>query len=522
MSLAEFTLFHLLRNAAEQRPDAVAVVADGERCTHGDLLRRTALFAHALRKAGLRRGDRVGVYLEKSLDAVVSIFAVAQAGGCFVSMNPLLKEPQVAHIMRNCGMRMLVSDPAKLEGSALPEVETVFLTHSATALAWAKRSVSFEEALGSISSGSLETPAIETDLASIIYTSGSTGGPKGVMLSHRNLVAGAQIVSLYLENTFSDRVLSVLPFSSDYGLSQLTTMVRVGGTLVLPRSLLPGDMLKTLRQERITGLAGMPPVWTLLLQNRRSLERQPLSELRYITNSGGMIPQAHFEQLRSLLPSTKLYLMYGLTEAFRSTYLPPEHIDRGPACIGRAIPNTDIWVLNERGEECLPGEEGELVHRGPTVAPGFWGDEEKTRAVYKPNPLASPELPTLDRVVYSGDLVKRGEDGFLYFVGRRDEQIKSDGYRVSPHEVEDILSGLPPVAEAAVFGQKDGASGHKIVAVVALKSGFTCTPEEIKAGCLQRAPHYVVPKIVQILAELPRTPSGKIDRSALKHGVARG
>ena len=156
------------------------------------------------------------------------------------------------------------------------------------------------------------------------------------------------------------------------------------------------------------------------------------------------------------------------------------------------------------------------------MALGFWGDEEKTRAVYKPNPLASPELPTLDRVVYSGDLVKRGEDGFLYFVGRRDEQIKSDGYRVSPHEVEDILSGLPPVAEAAVFGQKDGASGHKIVAVVALKSGFTCTPEEIKAGCLQRAPHYVVPKIVQILAELPRTPSGKIDRSALKHGVARG
>ncbi|MFQ5875344.1 MAG: AMP-binding protein, partial [Dehalococcoidia bacterium] len=347
------------------------------------------------------------------------------------------------------------------------------------------------------------------------------GLPKGIMISHHNLVAGAQIVSTYLGNTSEDRVLGLLPINLDYGLNQLSTMIRVGATLVLQHSLLPGDILRSLRQEDITGLAGMPPVWTLLLQARSSLEQEPLTSLRYISNSGGMIPNTHLEQLRRALPNTKIYLMYGLTEAFRSTYLPPEEVHRGPSCIGRAIPNTAVWVVNVDGHEVEPGEVGELIHRGPTVALGYWGDEEKTAAVYCPNPLAPPELRQTDTVVYSGDLVMRGEDGFLYFVGRRDELIKTQGYRVSPGEVEQLLCGVPGVSEAVTFGQMDPLLGQRIVAVVSLNEGASCLPEDIRQNFSQKAPHYMLPKELHILRELPKTATGKIDRGALKNKYAR-
>jgi acyl-CoA synthetase (AMP-forming)/AMP-acid ligase II len=391
---------------------------------------------------------------------------------------------------------------------------------AAPAFGWAGKTLRLDDAMKAATPVTGIPQATSNDLATIIYTSGSTGRAKGIMLTHQNVVAGAQIVSTYLENTPDDRVLCVLPFNFDAGLNQFTTMLRVGGTAALQRSLLPGEILKSLRQHRITGLAGVPPLWAVLMPLRRSLQREPLEHLRYISNTGGMIPSAHLQNLRDMLGSTKIFLMYGLTEAFRSTFLPPSEIDRGSSCIGKAIPNTDVWVVRPDGTETDPDEPGELIHRGPTVALGYWGDEEKTAAVYKPNPFAPEGTLKRDMVVYSGDIVTRDKDGYMYFIGRRDEQIKTEGYRVSPQEIEDLLCSMPAVHQAAAFGKKDGALGHRVVAVLSLNAGEKATVEEIKQFCAGKAPHYMVPKEITILPDLPRTSSGKLDRSSLKREYA--
>ncbi|MCI0440974.1 MAG: AMP-binding protein [Chloroflexi bacterium] len=522
MPYPEFTLHHMLLNSVERNPQKTVIVSDGRSYSYGELYVQAASLARALKEQGLRRGDRVGIYLEKSWEAAVSIFGVIHAGGVFVNIGPLLKERQVSHILSNCRARMLIADPPKVEGYSLPPIETAFFTgEDAPSPSWAQESIRFDDAISNMRPGCIEFAATERDLATIIYTSGSTGLPKGIMLTHHNQVAGTQIVSTYVQNTPDDRVLVVLPINLDYGLNQINTMVRVGGTAVLQRSVLPGPILKSLREEKITGLAGMPPVWTLLLQARRSLEKEPLEHLRYLTNSGGMIPKTHLDEMRRLFPSTRIYLMYGLTEAFRATYLPPEEIDRGPACIGRAIPNTDIWIVDENGNEVAPGESGELIQRGPTVALGYWGDPEKTASVYKPNPLAPPETREKDLVVYSGDLVKRGEDGFFYFIGRRDELIKTQGYRVSPGEIEDLLTSIPAVSEAVAFGRPDDMLGQRIEAIVSLNNGTASTEEDIRKAFAEKAPYYMVPKKIHIIPELPKTATGKIDRSVLKNEYAR-
>lgn len=513
----DFTLYHMLLNSVERNPDKTAIVDGARRYTYEDLWKQASSLAGTLQEQGLRSGDRVGIYLDKNWEAVAAMFGVIQAGGVFVNISPLLREAQLRHIMLDCGVRGLIGNMEMLQPLDLPQVEFTLYTGevSDSGPPWSGRTAPLGPALEN-GARTTKFSAIENSLSTIIYTSGSTGRPKGIMLSHRNLVAGAEIVSTYLENTADDRLLSVLPFNFDAGLNQLTTMIRVGGTLVLQRSRLPGDILRNLRRESITGLGGVPPVWILLLQNRRSLCDKPLTELRYITNTGGMIPNGHLQELRQLLPHTKIYLMYGLTEAFRSTYLPPEEIDRGPSCIGRAIPNTDIWVVNAEGQECAPGEVGELIHRGPTVALGYWGDEEKTRSVYRPNPFAPPELQSSDQVVYSGDLITRDEEGFLYYIGRRDELIKTQGYRVSPQEVEEIIYENPSIHEAVVFGEADGAHGQSITALVSLKDGTSCGEDQVREHFTQIAPNYMVPKKIHILSELPKTSTGKFDRSILK------
>lgn len=513
--LPEFTLYHQLLNSVERDSSHVAIVDGKSSYTYEELHVQASALASELKACGIRRGDRVGIYLDKSWEAVVSMFGVIQAGGVFVNISPTLREAQVSHIMSDCAARFMIGDQAQLKSMELPPVEVTFVIGDPHGLPWSRTCIPFPRSGGDIDTTSPTLPS-ESDLGCIIYTSGSTGRPKGIMLSHRNLVAGAEIVSTYLENTAQDRVLSVLPFNFDAGLNQLTTMVRVGGTLVLQRSLMPGDILRNLREHRITGLGGVPSVWILLLQNRRSLRERPLEDLRYISNTGGMISVTHLEELREILVNTDIYLMYGLTEAFRSTYLPPEEVNRGPSCIGKAIPNTDIWVVNPDGSECAPGETGELIHRGPTVAIGYWGDEEKTRSVYRSNPFAPPQLQPYDKVVYSGDLVKRGEDGYLYYIGRRDELIKVQGYRVSPQEVEDTLYENSAIHETAVFGRGDIAHGQSIVAVVSLRNGTSISGGDIRDSFSKIAPHYTVPSSIHIIDELPKTPSGKIDRSQLK------
>ncbi len=293
----------------------------------------------------------------------------------------------------------------------------------------------------------------------------------------------------------------------------------------MQRSRLPGDLLRGLRRHEITGVTGVPPLWALLLRSAKAIQEEPLESLRYIANTGGRIPQANLDELRRLLePSgTKIYLMYGLTEAFRSTYLPPEEIERGSSCIGKAIPNTEILIINKEGRECAPEEPGELVHRGPTVAMGYWGNEEATLEAYRPNPLASPELLDVERVVYSGDTVRRDKEGYLYFIGREDAMIKSQGYRLSPEEVENLLIGSGLVHEACAFGVPDPEMGHLVLAVVSLKDARDGSAvERVREYVIKNGPPYMVPKEIFVWDELPKTGSGKIDRKGISNAFSNG
>ena len=369
----------------------------------------------------------------------------------------------------------------------------------------------------------------ESDLGTILYTSGSTGMPKGVSTTQRNVVVGAQIVSEYLENTPEDRILSALPLNFDAGMSQFTTSLRAGATLYLLRSRLPGDLLKALRRHEITGVTGVPPLWALLIRGARSIRENPLTHLRYLANTGGRIPQANLDELRDLLEpaGTRIFLMYGLTEAFRSTYLAPEEIHRSSPeqgnCIGKAIPNTEIMVITREGKEAAPGEPGELVHRGPTVAMGYWGNEEATRKAYRPNPLAPPELLDVERVVYSGDTVERDAEGYLYFLGREDAMIKNQGYRLSPEEVENLLLGSGLVHEACAFGVENPAVGQDVIAAISLRNGGEeGAVDRVREYAINNGPPYMVPKEILVREELPKTGSGKIDRKGISNAYSNG
>jgi len=360
----------------------------------------------------------------------------------------------------------------------------------------------------------LHRRVVETDVGAIIYTSGSTGNPKGVVLSHRNLVAGAESIATYLENTPAEKILSVLPFSFDYGLNQLTTSLYIGATCVLMNYLFPNDILNVLEKESITGLGLIPPLWLQLLQKDWDHSRFPA--WRYLTNTGGTLPESVVRELRRRLPNTRIYLMYGLTEAFRATYLPPEEVDRRPTSIGKSIPNSEIWILNEKKGHCKPGEEGELVQRGAHVALGYWNDPEQTRERFRPNPFASPELQIDEQVVFSGDRVRTDEEGFIYFIGRRDDMIKTSGYRVSPMEIEEILYNTGFVKHAVSFGIPDKILGQVIVAVISLSDGTRIEAKELIAACSGKLPIYMVPKEIAVWNDLPLNPNGKIDRQAVK------
>jgi acyl-CoA ligase (AMP-forming) (exosortase A-associated) len=518
----DFLIWHLLRESARLHPYKEALVHGDERLNYAEVSERVERLAAGLRKAGAGRGDRIGIYLEASVAQVLSIFAVSRAGAVFVPINAQLFPEQVAHIARDCGMKGLITSSANLVviGGALQSVgslEFLVVTGEAAADGGGPAVHGFDELCAPPAAGAQWQEPISKDLAAILYTSGSTGKPKGVMLSHANVVVGGTIVSTYLGITSGERILAVLPFSFDAGLNQLITAFQQGGTIVLINFVFAREIVRTLLKERITGLAGVPTLWSLLAQPNSTLHKQALEHLRYITNTGGAMPQAVLAVLRALLPTTKIVLMYGLTEAFRSTYLPPEELDRRPTSMGKAIPDTEILVLNEKNQLCNPGEVGELVHRGPTVSMGYWGRPEDTKKALRPNPLLPPELGDCERVCYSGDLVKMDEDGFLYYVGRRDTMIKSSGYRISPTEVEEAIFQSGQVRQAAVIGIPDEALGQTVKAFVVARDGVAIDPDELIAYCGGKMPRYMVPKAVEVLPELPKTTSGKVDYPALRH-----
>jgi acyl-CoA ligase (AMP-forming) (exosortase A-associated) len=515
-----YLFHHMLRASARRNPDKEALVHEGRRLSYRHVAQQAAGLACGLQQVGLQRGDRVGIFLDPSVPQVLSIFGISQAGGVFVPINQLLMPDQVAHIARDCGMRGIITTAARLAKlgpvlEQIPSLEFVIIDQS-PAFSVPLRTFLFDDLCG------LQTPAqwrdanIDKDLAAILYTSGSTGKPKGVMLSHAQIVAGASIVSDYLQITEADRILAVLPFSFDAGLNQLTTAFQQGGTLVLMTFVFAKEIVAILAKEHITGLAGVPTLWTLLAQPNSMLDKVPLPKLRYITNTGGAMPQTVLKVLRHTLPTTKIFLMYGLTEAFRSTYLPPEELDRRPTSMGKAIPNTEILVVNEDGKPCKPGEVGELVHRGPTVSMGYWGHPEFTAKVLRPHPFAASEVGDQEQVCFSGDLVKMDEEGFLYFVGRRDTMIKSSGFRISPTEVEEALYSLGTLRGAAVIGVPDDVLGQAVKAFVVPREGHAVNADELIASCSERLPRYMVPKVIEVVAELPKTSSGKVDYPALR------
>lgn len=515
----DFLIWHLLRESALRSPDKEALVHKEKRLSFSEVERLTDGLAAGLRSVGIRRSDRVGIYLEASIPQVISIFGISRAEAVYVPINALLQAEQVAHIASDCGMKSLITSPARL-GSLIevlpriPSLEFLIVTGDEIPGS-AITTYSFDKLCETPFTPWRET-TIEKDLAAILYTSGSTGKPKGVMLSHANVVAGSRIVSTYLGITEHERILAVLPFSFDAGMNQLITAFEKGGTLVLINFLFARDIVQVLMREQITGLAGVPTLWSLLAQSNSTLDKQPLPHLRYITNTGGAMPQTVLKTLRQALPTTKIFLMYGLTEAFRSTYLPPEELDRRPTSMGKAIPDTEILVLNEQGKPCKPDEIGELVHRGPTVSMGYWNRPEDTARALRPNPLLPPELGDCERVCYSGDLVKMDEEGFLYFVGRRDTMIKSSGFRISPTEVEEVLFQTGKLRGAAVIGIPDEIIGQAIKAFLVPRNGEPLDVQSILDHCAEKMPRYMVPKAVEVLEELPKTSSGKVDYPSLR------
>jgi acyl-CoA ligase (AMP-forming) (exosortase A-associated) len=514
----------LILRRSGQTPAANALSFRSDAWNYAQLAAQVSATAQGLLRLGLARGERVAIYLPKRPETVCGIFGTAQAGGTFVPVNPLLKSEQVAYILQDCNVRMLItsSDRAQALASALEschDLHTVVLTDGSQHAGHLPRLqyVAWQEMLDP--AGRKPTHrVIDTDMTAILYTSGSTGRPKGVVLSHRNMVTGAKSVAQYLENRSDDRLLAVLPLSFDYGLSQLTTAFHSGASVVLMDYLLPRDVIKLAAKERITGLAAVPPLWIQLAQLPWPEEAR--KSLRYITSSGGTMPRPTIQALRKELPDTRVFLMYGLTEAFRSTYLPPEEIDRRPESIGKAIPNAEVIVVREDGIPCTPGEPGELVHRGSLVTLGYWNDPEKTAERFRPAPGRPRELTTPEIAVWSGDTVRMDGDGFLYFISRRDEMIKTSGYRVSPTEIEEVIYATGLIGHAGALGIPHPALGQAIVAVVTPREGDAhVNVDALLEECRNRLPTYMVPAHVHVQDALPRNPNGKIDRQALSDAM---
>lgn len=524
--MPESTLLHeLVSVAAHRAPDSPALTHGALTLSYQALQAQVAAFASALAATGLGRAERVGIWLEKRLETAVASFGAPAAGGVFVPMNPLLKPEQVAFIAADCQVRVLVTTPDRLELlrpvlAQCPELRHVVLTEGVAAGVPAPVGMALhlwaDWMAAPVSAGHR---VIDTDMAAILYTSGSTGKPKGVVLSHRNMVAGAKSVASYLENDAADTLLAALPLSFDAGFSQLTTAFHSGARVVLLNYLLPRDVLKAMEREKVTGLTAVPPLYIQL--TALDWPKAVNDHLRYFANTGGRMPRETLNLLRQRAPRAKPFLMYGLTEAFRSTYLPPEEVDRRPDSIGKAIPNAEILVLREDGTECAADESGELVHRGALVGQGYWGDAEKTAERYKLLPAgiggrqAGLQLP--EYAVFSGDNVRRDADGFLYFIGRRDEMMKTSGYRVSPTEVEEVLYATQLVGECVAFGTEHPTLGQAIQVIATAPGG---SPDvdvaALLAECRKRMPVYMVPAGVHAMAgPLPRNPNGKIDRKLL-------
>lgn len=510
-------LHELIVESACRTPAAAALRHDGQELDYAALAQQVRHAADGLLELGLQASDRVAVWLDKRLETVAALFGAALAGGVLVPVNPLLRAGQAAHMLRDSGARVLVTTGERLEALAplldgCPALRAVVLCGAPAGASHPGLSVlPWEACMRGQCAPRDGHRRIESDVAALLYTSGSCGQPKGVVLSHRNLVAGAHSVVRSLGNVSTDRLLAALPLSFDYGFSQLTTAFACGASAVLFNHLLLRDIVDAVAAQGITGLAATPPWWIPLA----GLRWEGAAALRYVTSSGGVMPRSAVDALRAALPAVRIYLMYGLTEAFRSTCLAPEQLPARAGSIGKAVPNAQVLVLRPDGSACAANEPGELVHCGPLVSLGYWNDAAATAERFRVLPPQDGR-PLAQTALWSGDTVRIDGDDFLYFIGRGDDMIKTGGYRVSPTEVEDVVDATGLVAEVAAVGVPHPVLGQAIVVLATAIGGRQLDALDVFDACRARLPAYMLPAMVDVRTHpLPRNANGKVDRRLL-------
>jgi amino acid adenylation domain-containing protein len=508
-----YLLHHFLSASAQRSPHATALVAGTAHRSFRELAAESEAVARTLQDLGVGRGDRVAVMLENSIEFVSTLFAISRAGAVFVPIDPSTKTDKLVFLLNDCGVRALVAG-VPLTRHILPA-----LAHTSTPvnMVWVGDAVPagapgvlFADAAVP-DGGTVDDPGIvDQDLAAILYTSGTTGQPKGVMLTHANLCNTTRAIASYLGNTPDDVVMCMLPLNFGYGLTQALTGALVGFTLMLERSFaFPADIVRRIAEHRVTGLPGVPSMFARLLQTG-ALERAELGSLRYLTSAAAPMPPAHIRRLQQLLPRAAFFSMYGQTECTRVCFLDPIRLHDKIATVGKAIPNCEAVVVDQAGRPVAPGEVGELTIRGANVMRGYWGQPEATARRLRPGPLPG------ETVLMTGDLFSVDEEGFLTFVARADDIFKCRGEKVSPKEIESVLCELDAVAEAAVTGVPDPADGMAVKAFVVVRPGMILSPAQIIQHCRGRLEGHLVPREVEIVADLPRTESGKIKRNALE------
>lgn len=504
-----------IHDAARRLPDKVALVCAGQRLTYSEIEARSNALAHALIAGGVGRGDRVIVYADNSVETAISFWAVLKADAIVSLVNPLTKAEKLAYLINDCRPAGLITDAHLFamwrEPARSPHLRTVIVSGRLEPgqARIAPDCQRWEDALAQ-GDGTRPPPRrnIDVDLAAIIYTSGSTGEPKGVMLTHRNMLTAAASISSYLEIREDEVILNVLPMAFDYGLYQMIMAFRQGARLVLERSFAyPARVVESMVAEGVTGFPGVPSLFAIL--GEMATMRTQDFAIRYVTNTTAALPLKHVLSLRTLFPRARIYSMYGLTECKRCTYLPPEDLDRKPGSVGIAIPNTEMWIVDDLGRKVPSGTIGQLVIRGATVMKGYWEKPEATARMLKPGPVPG------EMVLHTGDYCRMDDEGYLYFIGRGDDIFKSGGEKVAPKEIEAVLHDIPGVREAAVVGVPDEVLGRAIKAYVVLEQGADLGEREVKRRCREKLESFFVPRHVQFVAELPRTDTGKVKKSAL-------
>jgi long-chain acyl-CoA synthetase len=504
-------LHETLLASAERVPDREAVVAGAERLAYAELSDRALRLARALQELGVGRGDRVAIYMDNSAGCATAVYAAMLAGGVFVVVNPQTKEDKLLYVLDDCEATVLLTEGAltRIALSAAAAAPSVKAVVAASAPAGVEGALGFDDVVASAEPDPSPVGTIPLDLAALIYTSGSTGFPKGVMMTHQSMVFAAGSISQYLRLGQEERILGVLPLAFDYGLYQLLMAIRMGGTLVLERSFaFPAQIVKRVEDEEITVFPGVPTVYATLLSMRRGMEFE-LPSVRRVTNTAAALPATFHGEMGRIFPNALIFAMYGLTECKRVSYLEPELLERKPTSVGRAIPGTETMVLREDGTPVEPGETGVLYVRGPHVMAGYWRKPEQTAEMIVDGPLPG------ERMLCAQDHFTVDDEGFLYFVGRTDDIIKTRGEKVSPVEVENSLFDVDGVKEAAVVGVPDDVLAQAIRAFVVLDEGAVLSEQDVIAACRTRLENFMVPREVVFLDALPTTATGKVRRKSL-------